>query len=171
MTLEELAYLSQIIGVFAVCGSLVFVGLQMRAQARESRLAAIQELCTQYQGLMTSMINNKDLSRAWLHALRDGLSAVAEEEEIQLTAVIQQYLRTFESLFIQHRARRLDDDMWQAMKKQFAAYMSTSPFRDVWAIRAHFFTPQFQALINSLPTATFPLVTRANAANAPEPMP
>jgi hypothetical protein len=88
-----------------------------------------------------------------------------------VAVLVQQYLRTFESLYIQHRAGRLDDDLWQAIKTQIAAFMSTSPFRDLWKSRAQFYTPRFQALVNSLPAVTYPIVTEQETPKAMGPQP
>ena len=164
MTLEELYYVSQIAAAVAIFGSLVFVGLQMRAQTRESRLSAIHELSAEYRAMMAPVVDNPELRRAWIKSLsEEGWDALVVEEQMMLGGLAQQYLRTFESLFIQQREGRLDDDMWQAIKAQLGAFMSTAVFREFWRVRSHYFTPRFGELIASLPAVAYPGILKPGA--------
>jgi hypothetical protein len=44
MTLEELYYLSQIVAVIAIFGSLIFVGVQLRQNTRATQMASLQSV-------------------------------------------------------------------------------------------------------------------------------
>jgi len=155
MTLEQIYYISQIVSVIAIFGSLVFVGLQMRAQTRESRLAAVELVSMEYHGMMSSVMENAEFRAAWIKMLRVGMDALTFEEAFILTVWIQQYLRTYETMFIQHRAGRLEDELWQSHLRHFASFMATSGFNLIWEQRSHFFTPGFRNLVNSLPKVDY----------------
>ena len=59
MTLEAIYYISQIVAVFAVIASLVFVGLQVRDSSRAVRAATAQAVHDNYAGWYTALLGNE----------------------------------------------------------------------------------------------------------------
>lgn len=64
VSLEDFYFISQIVAALGIMASLVFVGLQMRAQAREARLASMAEVMSEYRATMVSLSNDREMAEA-----------------------------------------------------------------------------------------------------------
>ena len=60
MTLESIFYISQTIAAFAIVGSLLFVGLEVRTSNRENRHRTIEEMLQNYRELRGTVASNAD---------------------------------------------------------------------------------------------------------------
>ena len=60
MTLETIYYITQIIAVAAVVASLVFVGVQIKQQRDDARLAAMRDVHKEWRNLLRYLIENRE---------------------------------------------------------------------------------------------------------------
>lgn len=67
MTLEDLAYLSQIIGVIAVLASLIFVGLQIRQNTKALKATSHHAVTDSFNAINTLIISDRKVARLWRH--------------------------------------------------------------------------------------------------------
>jgi hypothetical protein len=169
MTLEELAYLSQIIGVFAVFGSLIFVGIQMRAQARETRYGVMNQILTDYQQLLNSLVEDPVLAQDSFDAAEGGFSAVAPERRARMLYGITLSLRLFERAVIQYKAGRLGDDAWQSVHGSLVPLLGSRAIRDYWQLRKSTFSPAFVAFVENEMASASPYRRVLETESAPSP--
>jgi hypothetical protein len=71
MDLEVLYFLTQILAGLAVFGSLVFVGLQIRASTREQQLTRANEGADNYSRFQVILIENPEFRDIWIKGADD----------------------------------------------------------------------------------------------------
>jgi len=79
MTLENWYFIAQILAAIAIVGSLVFVGLQIKAQTREQRLTRANEASDNYSRFQVLLIENPDFRKVWVKGA-DNISALSPDE-------------------------------------------------------------------------------------------
>ena len=79
MSLEQAAYLSQVIAAVAVLASLVFIGLQVRQNTRSQRVVAVSSLAAAIAAINVPAMESPALGEALSKALHDWGSASREQ--------------------------------------------------------------------------------------------
>lgn len=87
MTLEALYFIAQIIAALAIVGSLVFVGIQLRAQNRDQQLARGNEAAENHDRFQKLLIENPDLRDIWVKGA-DNMDALTPAERIAFGAFL-----------------------------------------------------------------------------------
>jgi len=87
MTLETLYFLAQIVAALAIVASLLFVGLQLRAQNREQQLARGNDAAESHDRFQKILIENPDLRDIWVKGA-DSMDALAPAERIAFGAFL-----------------------------------------------------------------------------------
>lgn len=148
MNWDAVGAVGEIVGAFAVIASLVFLALQIRAQNRETRLAAMHEISESFR---------ESLSQSCVPEIADILvrsgldyESLLDSEKLVVTAFFQRVLRVWEEAYHQHEQDRLSDNIWDTMVKQYSALMSSSTAARVWNSRKHYFDPDFVQYVDSI---------------------
>jgi len=71
MTLEALYFIAQIVASLAIIASLVFVGMQIKAQTREQRLTRANESSDNYSRFQVLLIENPQFRKVWVKGADD----------------------------------------------------------------------------------------------------
>ncbi len=149
MTLEEVYFVAGIITGLGVIVSLVFVGLQIREQVRESRLAANFLASTEVRNVLIRRANDD-----WYLELREkasgGLAGLTPVETSRFVLHSGATMRLFEALYYQNRDGRLDDWLWQSIQLPFKQTVSHPAFRSYWQALGENFTQDFQEHVADL---------------------
>ena len=66
MTLEEFYYISQIVAVIGIFGSLVFVGLQIRQNTRATQAASHHAVSNSLNEINRLFIESEEVTKIWL---------------------------------------------------------------------------------------------------------
>jgi hypothetical protein len=142
MTLHELADIGQIIGGFAVVGSLIFVGLQIRQNTKSSRAATLQ-LNADYWLNYFSMIADPKFNAIYAK----GSLGQADLEQSQFGQFFVLCRATFMGMENQHYQFRhglLDSDAYTGyeitIREQIAAFPG---IRAMWQIVRHTYSADF----------------------------
>lgn len=129
MNTSKLSDWLQVVGLFGVIGSLIFVGLQMK-QDREIALSAAFQTRTQIsQDLESSFRSNAALVRAVAKVNDEGLAAAMPEEKLLLDSYINSVFDLYENLYFQHQNGFLDQEHWEKVERQIRGLVSFDPFR------------------------------------------
>lgn len=143
MTLEELAYLSQIVGVFAVMASLVFVGLQIRDNSRAVRAATAQAVHDNYAGWYTALMANETALATSAKAFVD-LTALTAAEKSQFVCTFMAFLSHSQNAFHQWKEGHLSDGLWRGWEALMMNLVNTPGGAAFWAERSYVFGQEFQ---------------------------
>jgi hypothetical protein len=149
MSLEQAAYLSQIVGAIAVLSSLVFVGLQIRQNTRSQKVVAVDSLAAAIAAINIPAIESAELGEALATAMRDWGSAT-REQRIVAHYFLFSYFKLAENAWFQRRANVLDDAQWSGWETMMRSYYHTRGVQSVWwPRRKSSYSPEFQAFLAS----------------------
>ncbi|MBP6014153.1 MAG: hypothetical protein KBA31_18135 [Alphaproteobacteria bacterium] len=148
MTLEEIYYVSQIVAVVAIFCSLIFVGLQMRAQTRETRYSTMNQILTDYDQILSAWSNDALAAQDYFAGVNGGLEAISVERRAAHVFLVSRLLRLYERAYIQRTAGRLGDDAWEAIHRGVEPATAGKSFKEYWQSRKSFFSPAFVAFVD-----------------------
>ena len=149
MNWEAIGAIGEIVGAAAVVISLVYLALQIRTQNRETRVASAHEIFEAFRSIALPFQNPDHaalISKSW----NDGYNNLSEPERLQVLSIIIPMLRVWEEAYYQHRSVRLEESIWSSISAQFIDMMAVSTMQDVWALRRHIFSEEFQRYVDSI---------------------
>lgn len=149
MTLEEWAFVAQIVSAIAVVASLVFVGIQLRHATAAIRATSSQAHSSLYTDLVQSIIDNADFARAWSIGINDP-KKLSEEEWVRFVAYASALFRLYESSRVQWLNGRLDEEHWHTIERQAADFGHLPGLQSAWELRSHWYSPEFRAWFDAL---------------------
>jgi hypothetical protein len=149
MTLENINYIAQTVGVVAILGTFVAVLIQMRQtnrllrnQAKRAQIdgiKAISEAVYQTPGLADIMMRGAG-----------GLDGRLPAERMQIMSFLMMAERTWEALFVQYQDGLIDEELWRAHSQQAQAALNDNPVTpEFWRLRREFFMPAYRAFRDS----------------------
>ena len=149
MSLEQAAFVAQIISALAIIASLIFVGFQLKKATSAIRATSSQAHSALYTDLVRSIIDNTEFARAWSIGMSDP-KALKEEEWVQFVAYASALFRLYESSRVQWLNGRLDDEHWNTVERQATDFGHLPGLRLAWKLRGHWFSPEFRAWFDGL---------------------
>ena len=149
MDIAQLGAIGELVGGLAVIGSLLYVGVQVRAQTQESRLASVHSLNVAYGTYLDTLIESKEVREVYLQGLGD-FEGLELEQRLLFSACLGKAFRFHESAFHQWRAGRIDADTWKTFNQPFADLLNYPGLRTWWTTRSDWYGERFQAHIESL---------------------
>ena len=146
MSLEQLAYLAQIIGVGFVVASLVYVGRQLRQTTETMRQGAAGYYLNVQDRLCGEVANSRDLAECWLKGASDfdSLDAVDKHRVILFE---QRAIAAWNQLVLLRQDGLVPDSQWQELiwsVKHFGARQSAQAS---WQVSKDSFGKAFQDFI------------------------
>lgn len=150
MSIEEIGAWGDLLGGIGVMAGLIFVGLQLLAANRESRIAANQAFSDSQTTIATTIANNSVLAEIFTRGLL-GLDNLEPQEKIQfMTYISTSVMRTYENMYHRFCEGRLDADIWNGAEKTILAVVGTKGFEDIWKLRSDWYSSKFKAYIENL---------------------
>ena len=153
MNWEAVGALGEIVGALAVFASLVFLALQIRAQNRESRFAAMHETSVAFRDSISQSVD-PEIARILTKAQND-YDAISDSEKLVVTGFVQRLMRVWEESFHQHQLGRLSDSIWTVMVSQYAMLMDSPNVVRVWEARKAYYDPDFRKFVDTLQTTPY----------------
>lgn len=147
MTLEAVYYVSQIAAVVAIFGSLVFVGLQLRAQTLETRYGIMNQILADYHQLVLQMIAEPPTAKDYFAGFQGGLDAVSPDCRASQLLILTSALRVYERAFIQHEAGRVSGEAWDSIQLTFSATLAGKAMQEYWQVRKVYFSSGFAKFV------------------------
>jgi hypothetical protein len=132
MELEQLYYLGEMIGVVVVAGSLIFVGQQMRQNARALSVSATAASVANWQHTVLELASSDHIAPAYTR-----ISQAAEpsdlvfEDTTRIAGFSVAAAKNAEFAFHRHQAKEIDDGFWEASLNGLLGLFRTSMMREV----------------------------------------
>lgn len=152
MSLEQAAFLAQILSAVAVVASLVFVGIQLRQATKAARASTSQAHSTTYHAIIASIIQDGEFARIWREGL-DDFESQSSDERVRFVAYASALFRFYESSRVQWLRGQLDAEHWQNIESQATSLASQPGIRAWWALRRHWHCEEFQDWFEGLAAA------------------
>ena len=146
MTLEQGAYLAEILGGIVVVVTLIYLSVQVRQGTELLRSESRQALVTNDVTSLASNFQNADVFAKYVGG--DNLSA---EDQLRLSFMFALDLRNREFEYFQYTNGLLDEQTWLAYRHVILINHSTGPGRVWWnEIGREIVDPAFAKLVDEL---------------------
>jgi hypothetical protein len=145
---DAIGAIGEIIGAFAVVVSLVYLAVQIRAQNSQAKLAAIHEMSKQHRDT-TAIFATENISDVFVRANKD-YNSLSEAETVQLVVLVTNFFRAWENAFVEHRDGSLDENVWEALSRDYTEPMGAPSFRYIWSLRKQNYDPDFQKHVDKI---------------------
>ena len=149
MTLEQLAFIAEIIGGIGVVASLIYLAVEIRRRGKQDGLRTAHELTAQWGGLMTSLHDSSELAEIWLRG-NHNFESLDGVSRIQYSALLGRFLRDSEVLYFYLQDKTLDPMVWRGIERTIHDLMILDGPPAWWQTRKHWFTDNFQELIEDI---------------------
>jgi hypothetical protein len=173
MTLEEIYFISGIVTGLGVIVSLVFVGVQLRNQNKEARLASGHAIAHEMRSLTLATRDDPEFARIFNHAIESGFDGLDPVEATRVASQLGAFTRLYEEAFNHRNEDLLDQGLWRSVERTLGAMVRSKGGREYWAARQMQFSELFVDYIGDMegiaPFETFSDAinkTFANAANS-----
>ena len=122
----------QVVGIFAVVASLIFVGLQMQQAQEISMSDAYQVRATATVEWTSAFAANPVALSAFRKAAEGGADTLAPEEYDALRYTLLGVFYLFDNAHYQYQSGFLSDEFWMMIRENIKKYMANPFARDVF---------------------------------------
>ena len=148
MNWDAIGAIGEIIGASAVVVSLVYLALQIRSQNTQAKLSALREMSRELRGT-TAMFANRDMSDIFVRANED-YNSLSDAESVQLIVLVTNIFRAWENAFLESRVGNLDENVWQALSRDYTQTMGIPSFQYIWGLRKQNYDSGFQKYVDNI---------------------
>ncbi|MDH3469135.1 MAG: hypothetical protein OES26_25180 [Gammaproteobacteria bacterium] len=119
----------QVVGIFAVVASLIFVGLEMRQSQRIALSAAYQARADSSMHLRMAPLESEALQSAWAKAIIGGesLDGLTPEEIVVLRSRWNATLVYIENMHYQFTSGFVTEEQWQSNRRELEMTLTRIP--------------------------------------------
>jgi hypothetical protein len=148
MTLADLASISGIVSSLAVCGTLIYLALQIRQTDRNQRTLLQQGASARNMESVWKFgePHNADVvARVW-----KGETDFTDTQATQLTYLLRASLLGFQDQFLLNKMSLVHSTQNDTQERAIRRVLSAPAFRALWTITAAGYAPEFASYINAL---------------------
>jgi hypothetical protein len=148
MNWEMLAALGQLAAVCIGIPSLIYLALQIRAQTKERRQAAVNALTVQWTDL-TRSLESADFAATYLRGVQsfDDLDPVSK---LRFSAFLNRFFKSFESMYFAHRDGILAKSSWGEIERTMSDLIAYPGIQQWWTTRKHWQTEEFAQVVDTI---------------------
>ena len=149
MTLSQLGNLGNLLGGIAVVVTLLFLALQIRKQANESRLNATRELARSLIAQMISLAEDEEMCSIYLRGIRD-YDGLPDTDRIRLSMHLHSTFRIYELAFLHASRTNVDKSYFASSEKTKYELLGFPGVRRWWERSNNLFESDFSAHIEKV---------------------
>jgi len=142
MTLEQAAYLAEIIGVIVVVVTLIYLAVQVRQGAELLRSESRQAQVANDQSGVYKFVEHPELGR--IFAQEEPPTA---EEKVRLQFWMIGQMRAREHEWLQYRSGALDEETWMSYRGVIYFILGTPRARALWDLCSPYFNVDYVAMV------------------------
>jgi hypothetical protein len=147
MNWDAIGAVAELLGALGVIISLLYLGTQVRSSSRATRQAAAQAIYTKLSSLHEALATHPETADVWARGSK-GMAALCEGERVQFSALMAVHYRLYEELYNCKRGGDIDEWAWEGVTRQLNDVASTRGWAEWWTARGHWFSEDFQRLID-----------------------
>ncbi len=152
MTLENFAYIAQIVGVFSVAVTLIYLTIQVRQGAHQLRSESRQAQLTNDQTGVYKFVAHPELGRIFAQQ-----ETPTYEEKTMLIFWIIGQMRAREHEWLQYKLGALDRETWESYRGVIYFVLGTPRGRALWALCSGYFNADFVKVVAQMIAPTPPI--------------
>ena len=143
MTLEQLAYIAQIIGVVLVLGSLLYVGQELRQNREMMRANHANEFVRHTDELIYPITTNREIAELWIRAKTD-FDEFDDTDQQRIILFEWRALQAWHNWFNLHQRKLISDYQWNELNWGFRHFGERPSVRRAWKLFRGGYTKEFQ---------------------------
>ncbi len=148
MNWAAIAAISEAVGAIGVVGSLLYVAIQIRSEARARQAATVHAQCEAYRAVLAMFAEDEGLARIHLRGIHD-FSSLEGPDLIRFTSLFGLMFRVFEEAYFQRAERYFDVRVWKGYEGPIADLLAYPGVREWWRSRAHWYNEEFREYIEA----------------------
>jgi hypothetical protein len=155
MNWEAISAIGQIVGAVGVIISVIYLALQVRSNARQTRLASMRSMSDAFNQWLYGLAGNPQIGDLYYRGMRD-LQSIEGADLPRFSALMDSLFRIYEDMYYQKLEGHLDPRVWlgfEAPMRDIIAYPGAQAW---WRTRSHWFSREFQEFIDGLAGAAAP---------------
>ena len=148
MNIESMANYADVIGGAAVIVSLIYVGIQIRRNAKSSQSQANQSAHESLASVSLEVSKNPEFS----NFVRRGMIAfdeLSEDEQFQFVLFMTSTFRRYENIFYQYKRGFLEEGLWGGYEQSILLMHYSSGGQAFWNLRRLHFSELFRSYLDS----------------------
>lgn len=157
MTLEQWAFLAQIVSAIAVVASLVVIAFQLTQTTSALRAGSEQAGIALARDVRRSLSTDAELARIWAAGPADP-KALNDVEWVRFIAWVVSLFEIWDWARSQCAKGRVDADYWHVIQSQAADLAHLPGMQLARKLRGHWFSAEFRAWFDSLPPGQTPVL-------------
>jgi hypothetical protein len=149
MNWEAISAVGQIVGAVAVVVSVIYLALQVRSNARQTRLASMRAMSDAFNQWLYGLAGNPQIGELYYRGMHD-FASIDGPDLPRFSALMDSLFRIYEDMYYQHIEQHLDPHVWrgfEAVMRDIIAYPGAKAW---WQSRRHWFSGQFAQFIEGL---------------------
>ncbi|MGK0224678.1 MAG: hypothetical protein ACI9ON_003935 [Limisphaerales bacterium] len=148
MPLEQLANVAEVLGMFVVAITLIFLTVQMRQSTRATRSASAIQSTSTVTAWYREVGNSEQSCALMYNALADP-EARTPEEWIQFVFIFHGLLLAFQNSYYLVKEGTLDERINDSFTEVLVSISDQPGFLQYWRQRRSLFLPEFQDYVNA----------------------
>ena len=149
MSLEQLAYLAEIIAAIAVVPSLVYLVVQVRQSNAQGRATARYAFVQAMSDINLLVAQDKTTASVWRRGL-ESPDALDDDELMQFWMLMGQYGNAWMVMYQLHQDGMLPDNQWSVVRNDILGILSSKGGKAFWKMGARAFDRDFVRYVNAL---------------------
>ena len=149
MTLEQYAYLAEILGTATVVISLIYLAVQVRHGITQSQAEARYAFVQATSDINMTIAQDKQIASVWRRGLEDP-GELDSDETMQLWMLIGQYCNAWLVMHQLHIDGQLAKNQWHVVNNDVAAILCSAGGRAFWKIGRGAFDPEFRRFVDDV---------------------
>lgn len=149
MNIESMANYADVIGGIAVIVSLIYVGIQIRANTNKVRSAAAQSVHEAFATWYRMLASDAALAQLVTDGLRD-YSSLSETDKARYVSACMALISCSQDAFIKWREGSLSAELWTGWELVMMNLVSTRGGKDFWSERAYLFGEGFRSHVENV---------------------
>jgi hypothetical protein len=145
---EAISAIGEVAGAIGVILSLIYLALQVRADSRARRIAAIQHEFRAQSDFQLALGVDTDAADIYFRGLRNP-AALNDFERARFSLITDSLFRGFEVSFHYAQDRQLESGIWKGLSMTMDDLIAYPGPQEVWRMRSHQHSPEFQAFMKA----------------------
>lgn len=140
MNWDAISAVGEIVGACGVIASLLYVGVQIRADGRARLAATIHDQSEALGNLMAALFGDGELSDIYFRGIQD-FNSLEGVELVRFSAFFGKAFRVYEDAFFHHRDGLLDAEIWRGLCGPVEDLLAYPGVQSWWNARKHHYSP------------------------------
>ena len=155
MNWEAVSAIGQIVGAVGVIISVIYLALQVRSNARQTRLASMRSMSDAFNQWFQSLAENAEFGDLYYRGMRD-FESIEGADLPRFSGLMDHLFRIYEDMYYQNLEGHLDPRVWRGFEAPMRDIIAYPGAQAWWRTRSHWFSREFQEFIDGLAHAAKP---------------